>query len=410
MQRRKDHKGRVLKSGESYRKSDGLYMYRWTAKNGKRHTVYDATLEGLREKEEKIQHDLAEGIRIPERNLTVNDLFEQWRKNKVGLKEHTTSNYDYMYKKFVRDEIGTMKLKDVRKSDIRNFYNDLIGNGKMAVDTLAIIQNVLHQVFAMAVDDEYIRVNPTDGVLTAVKNAYRYEMPKRHALTLPQQQAFLSFIKNTPKYAHWLPLFTFMLGTGCRISETVGMCWSDIDFENGLITVQHNLVYHDHEVGGFYFTVSTPKTAAGKRLIPLLPEVRKALEQELAYQQELEVECAVDIDGISDFVFLTPSGKPQSHQTINRVIKGIYSAYNLAETELAEKEKREPQLLPHFSCHNLRHTFCTRLCENETNLKIIQDIMGHRNNKTTMEIYAEATKEAKISSFEKLNGKLGISV
>ena len=73
MQRRKDHKGRVLKSGESYRKSDGLYMYRWTAKNGKRHTVYDATLEGLREKEEKIQHDLAEGIRIPERNLTVND-------------------------------------------------------------------------------------------------------------------------------------------------------------------------------------------------------------------------------------------------------------------------------------------------------------------------------------------------
>ena len=57
MQRRKDHKGRVLKSGESYRKSAGLYMYCWTAKNGKRNTVYDATLEGLREKEEKIQHD-----------------------------------------------------------------------------------------------------------------------------------------------------------------------------------------------------------------------------------------------------------------------------------------------------------------------------------------------------------------
>ena len=53
MQRRKDNKGRVLKDGEVYRKSDGLYMYRWTAKNGKRHTIYDATLEGLREKEEK---------------------------------------------------------------------------------------------------------------------------------------------------------------------------------------------------------------------------------------------------------------------------------------------------------------------------------------------------------------------
>lgn len=94
MQRRKDNKGRVLKDGEVYRKSDGLYMYRWTAKNGKRHTIYDATLEGLREKEEKIQHDLAEGIRIPECSLTLNDLFELWRKNKVGLKEHTFANYN----------------------------------------------------------------------------------------------------------------------------------------------------------------------------------------------------------------------------------------------------------------------------------------------------------------------------
>ena len=125
MQRRKDHKGRVLKDGEVYRTSDGLYMYRWTAKNGKRHTIYDATLEGLREKEEKIQHDLAEGIRIPECSLTLNDLFELWRKNKVGLKEHTFANYVYMYNRFVRDEIGMMKLKDIRKSDIRSYYNEI---------------------------------------------------------------------------------------------------------------------------------------------------------------------------------------------------------------------------------------------------------------------------------------------
>lgn len=121
MQRRKDNKGRVLKDGEVYRKSDGLYMYRWTAKNGKRHTIYDATLEGLREKEEKIQHDLADGLRIPECSLTLNDLFELWRKNKVGLKEHTFANYVYMYNRFVRDEIGMMKLKDIRKSYIRSY-------------------------------------------------------------------------------------------------------------------------------------------------------------------------------------------------------------------------------------------------------------------------------------------------
>ena len=126
---------------------------------------------------------------------------------------------------------------------IRDSYNGIVRNGKRALNTLETIQNVLHQVFAVAVDDEYIRVNPTDGVLTAIKAAHQYETPKRHALTLPQQQAFLSFTKKTPKFQHWLPMFTFMLGTGCRISETVGLCWSDIDFESGFITIQHNLVY-----------------------------------------------------------------------------------------------------------------------------------------------------------------------
>ncbi len=52
MQRRKDNKGRVLKDGEVYRKSDGLYMYRWTAKNGKRHTIYNATLETQKGRED----------------------------------------------------------------------------------------------------------------------------------------------------------------------------------------------------------------------------------------------------------------------------------------------------------------------------------------------------------------------
>ncbi len=68
-------------------------------------------------------------------------------------------------------------------------------------------------------------------------------------------------------------------------------------------------------------------------------------------------------------------------------------------------EKREPIILPRFSCHVIRHTFCTRLCENETNLKVIQDVMGHKDIQTTMDIYAEVSEQKKKDSFEKLNGK-----
>ena len=77
--------------------------------------------------------------------------------------------------------------------------------------------------------------------------------------------------------------------------------------------------------------------------------------------------------------------------------------------ELAEKKHREPLIIPHFSCHNLRHTFATRYCENESNIKVIQEILGHKDIATTMDVYAEATKDAKKKSFTDLDGKIKIT-
>ena len=85
MQKRKDHKGRVLKDGETYRKNDGLYMYRWTGGDKKRHTVYCSTLEGLREKEKEIQNDLRDGIQQGSSNITLNDVYKMWKNDKVGI-------------------------------------------------------------------------------------------------------------------------------------------------------------------------------------------------------------------------------------------------------------------------------------------------------------------------------------
>jgi len=94
--------------------------------------------------------------------------------------------------------------------------------------------------------------------------------------------------------------------------------------------------------------------------------------------------------------------------TINRAIKRIYEAYNEEEIQTAKKEKRQPVLIPHFSCHHLRHTFCTRFCENESNLKVIQEIMGHSDITTTMNIYAEATENKKQVAIISLESKVEI--
>ena len=82
--------------------------------------------------------------------------------------------------------------------------------------------------------------------------------------------------------------------------------------------------------------------------------------------------------------------------------------HNEQEEKKKKKEKRNPVIIRYFSVHNLRHTFCTRFCENETNIKVIQDIMGHSDISTTMNIYAEATDSKKKESFKNLQGKIKI--
>lgn len=113
MQRSKDNEGRVLRDGESYRKSDGLYMYCGTDKIGKRYTKYARKLEELCKIEEAIQHDIREGIRINEDNITVNDVYEMCKKDKVGIKQTTLGNNTYMYEHFIKDEFGTAKGQNV---------------------------------------------------------------------------------------------------------------------------------------------------------------------------------------------------------------------------------------------------------------------------------------------------------
>jgi site-specific recombinase XerD len=91
---------------------------------------------------------------------------------------------------------------------------------------------------------------------------------------------------------------------------------------------------------------------------------------------------------------------------VNSAIKRIYEVYNAREIIDAKKEHREPVIIPHFSCHALRHTFCSRLCESDMNIKVIQEIMGHKNVETTLDIYTEVNFSKKQDSLEELARKM----
>lgn len=421
MAERRDTKNRLLGKGE-YQKSDGRYMYRYVDSKGNKRFVYSWTLtqtdrppkgkrseKCLRELEKEIAKDLQDEIdSFKAKKMTLNAFYEDYIEQKQELKTSTRTNYKYMYKKYVWDSIGRRKLPEIKYSDIKKFYNHLIREVGFKPNSMETIHTILHPIFATAVRDGYIRVNPTDGVMAEIKKSNDWEKPKRHALSVGEQEAFVEFTKSHSVYSHWLPLFTVLLGTGCRVGEIVGLTWDDCDFKNGIININHSLIYRpDEYTGKSGFYISTPKTKAGEREIPMFEAVRKALLNERMRQMREGFNQTV-IDGYSGFIFSNRFNSVLSPHNINRAIERITRDYNVEESELAARQNREPLLLPHFSVHNLRHTFCTRMCENESNIKVIQEIMGHSDISTTMDVYNEATRDKKKESFAGLEGKMKI--
>lgn len=402
--KRKDNKGRILKDNE-FQKSDGRYEYRYYGADEKLHSLYSWRLtesdpvppgkrkcKSLREMEKEALRDADD--RILRTKATLNDRWDDYIANKPELKQSTRTNYKYMYKKYVRDNIGDAYITSINYSFMKRFFTQLIHEYGFKPNSVEIIHTILHPVFDLAVRDCIIRTNPTNGIMAELKRSNDWEKPKRHALTEAQQLAFMNYVCNSPQYSHWFPLLLCLLGTGCRPGEMLGLRWCDIDWDNNIISINHNLIYRLQDSGKVEYHITTPKTKKGIREIPMFRNVRKVLEDEYARQSK-EGFCKREIDGYSGFIWQNRFGDVLSGHNVNRAIDRIVKAYN---SEIGQNG--EP--IPKFTEYQLRHTFCTRLCENETDLKLIQEVMGHANISTTMDVYNESNMARKKASFSRL--------
>lgn len=409
---RKDNKGRALRKGETQRKSDLMYIYTYTDPfTHKRKYVYSKDLVKLREKEKGLLKDQLDGLDVYAAGSSdLNFVFDRYISTKTELRSTTYSNYTYIYDHFVRETFGKKLVVDIKYSDVLHFYLYLLKEKGIQVNTLDTVHSVLHPTFQMAVRDNIIRINPSDGVMAQVKKKQGKNHGVRHALTLEQQRAFMNYISENPVYCRWTPLFTVLLGTGCRIGEIIGLRWEDLDYEKRMININHSVTYYPRRSDTYKceFRVSLPKTEAGIRNVPMMDEVYNAFKEEEVRQKEDGSCNTMEVDGMSGFIFANRFGSLYNPQSINRAIRRISENYNAEEILRAKQEKRPPIIIPHFSCHHLRHTFCTRFCENETNVKIIQAVMGHANIETTLDIYAEVTDVKKTEAIENLSRNLHI--
>ena len=415
MSDRRDSKNRKLNKGE-YQREDGRYAYRYTDVDGGVRWIYswkltetDSIPKGkscgkcLRDIELEIARKLASGERVYTTDApTLNELFENYIFMRSRLRDTTKNSYRSLWCTHVEESIGKRQVDTIKYSDVVRFLSGL-ARSNLKPSTVKSIYNLIRPALGIAVSDDIIRKNPADGALGQIFESGKIKKEKQHSLTVVQQNAFLTFLRETPRFRRRYRLFIFLLGTGCRIGEARGLTWGDCDFEHGRIMIRRQLSYHRAEgEDGLREHIVEPKTDYGIRVVPMFSEVREVLLEELAEQRN-EVKT---VDGVSGLIFQTKKGGCLDAANVDRAIDSIVRRYNAAEEIKAASEGRAPEFLPHFSVHNLRHTFCTRLCENETNLKVIQEVMGHADISTTMNVYNEVMEETRTRSFAGLEGKI----
>ena len=195
MASRKDSKGRMLKRGEYVRTSDGRYVYSYTDPLGNRRFIYANDIVELREKEKTLMRDQLDGLDVYARGqATLNATFDRYISMKCNLRDSTKNGYLYTYDHFVRDGFGQKKIAEIKFSDVMQFYLHLINEEEIAVSTLDSVHCIIHPTFELAVRDDILRKNPSNGVMAEISKKTEKTKGIRHALTREQQKAFMDYV------------------------------------------------------------------------------------------------------------------------------------------------------------------------------------------------------------------------
>lgn len=381
-EKRKDNKGRILRTGESQRK-DLIYQYRYTDIHGKRQTVYSSDLKELREKEKEIQKQLNDGIDYAAGKITVIQLLERYISLKQGVRYNTKVGCNFVLNLIKKEDFGYRQIRDIKVSDVQKWIMKLHSDGK-GYSTITSVRGVVKPAFQMAYNEDIIRRNPLDFKLAdVVPNDSR----KRIAMTDEQQKIWMDFIREDKTYCKYYDEFIVLLGTGMRVSEFCGLTKSDLDFENRRIRIDHQLV---RERGGKYYVEKT-KTECGIRFIPMTDDVYQSLKNILANRRKMKTEIIVD--GYSGFILIDKDCHPKVALHIENEMRWAMKKY---------KKLHPEQPLPHITPHVFRHTFCTNMANKGMDIKTLQYLMGHSDVGVTLNVYTHASYDRAVEQMAKI--------
>jgi integrase len=392
-QKRRDKKNRVLHNGESQQK-DGRYRFTYYVNNqqkciyswklvetdllpkGKRECV------SLRTQEEAIREEIENGSFFKEKYTLEEYIEKSITISEVRLASNTIYIKRSQLKNVKKYGISKKEISTITMSDVKYFIVCLYKNG-LKYGTIKQYKSMLYSTFREAMEEDLINKNPADFNLSKV---IPNNTVKKTALTEKQIAQYLNYIQNS-NFSNYYDEINLLFNTGLRISEFCGLTFKDIDLENRLLKVDHQLVYNQLSSS---CSISKPKTKNGNRTIPLNDEAYRSVYN-IMHRKRPTIEPI--IDGHGKFLSLNQYGEVCNSQVWERRFKIIWDNF----------KKTAPTNFPKVTAHICRHTYCSVLASKNINPKVLQYLMGHSSVDITLDVYTHTQLDNVITELERVD-------
>ena len=304
------------------------------------------------------------------------------------------------FKLHIAPQIGKMKVYEIDNYAIQKLVNNLIEEG-YSNDTIKKCKHLLNQFFEYAIDNKWILVNPTLKVkVKGKRNIYEEDNDEKYKALPPEiRDKFLEAL-NKDEANFIKPLCITLMFAGLRIGEALALKWKNIDFNNKSIKVERAITQvpkfdEQGNVKDRKTVIGDTKTTCSVRDIPVTDIVLETLKQWKDKQNERQ-QTNPDVTAIltspTSFVFANDDGSYRTYSGTRKIFDRFKRRNGLNKFNI------------HF--HGLRHTFSNMLFEMNENPKVIQQLLGHRDVKTTITVYNSVNSDYVREATDRLNTRI----
>lgn len=330
---------------------------------------------------------------------TFGELMGEWLMvfKKSSVTPRTFEGIIRNYKLHIEPQVGNMKVYEIDTYVVQRVINNMIDKD-YSVNTIKKIKHLMSQFFEYAIDNKWVTQNPVNKVKVRahdkVGNSEKYK-----ALTPEVRVRFLeSLAKDGGNFIK--PLCVCLMFGGLRIGEALALKWQNVNFETKTLKVERAITTipkfdNEGNVTSRLTVVGDTKTACSVREIPIadiIVETLKEWREKQKDRQKSNPRVTADLTANTAYIFSNDDGSVRTYYGCRKLFDGWKRRHQLTKCNI------------HF--HGLRHTFSNMLFEMNENPKVIQQLLGHRDVKTTITVYNNVNSDYVKESTNRLNDRL----